>query len=149
MFPNEDVLAFGDKRFASPSVEVSLHAILFLSKTLLRLLEIIRHTVLSKERLGLVLVILLCRVNERRFKVLFVNVKAGFIRICLIQPQRHQRVHDLFHEALINSFAVSLEFDETEDRAGQFRVFPLDGNKQVVFPLNECKLGYLSERMRK
>jgi len=49
-------------------------------------------------------------VDERRLKVLAVNVEACLVRVGVVHVQRHERVHDAFDEPLVDHGAVSVVF---------------------------------------
>lgn len=74
--------------------------------------------------------------------MLLVDVQTCFVGIGVVQPKRDQRVHDFLHEALIDSIAVSLLFDKTEDGTSKFGVLLLDRYEKVVSPLDERELSY-------
>jgi len=72
--------------------------------------------------------------------VLFVDIEAFLVRVCVVKPEGDERINDALDETLVDYFSVSLILDQAEDGAGEFSLFLLDRNEEVVFPLNKGQL---------
>ena len=140
MRADEDVFAFGDEQFARSRVQIPLHAILFLFQAFFGLLEIIRHGIFGDKRLGLVLIIHLRATKERNFEMFLVIVERSLVQVAFVDTKGDERVHDLLDQTLIDCLAVSLAFDQTQDRASELCLLSLDMEKEICTPLDKGEL---------
>ena len=111
MLPDQRVLALRDERLARLVVEVALDAVLLLAEALLGLLEVVGDGVLREEGVGLGLVVLFRVGEEGGLEVVAVDVKADFGDVGLVETEGDEGVDDLFDEALVDDFAVTVLFD--------------------------------------
>lgn len=62
---------------------------------------------------------------------MYVYVPGLFVRICVVQAERHEGVGDLSDQVLIDNAAVAFAFDEMEDSPDELRIIVLYGYQDV------------------